>query len=152
MISANERFFGGCADDVATVATGLLTSGLVGKGLLRFAVDATELVFAVVASSRDGAGCARGAGGRTVDTGLSLDVFNGRSAGRRDGFEDDAPFGRDDPFVTDSMRAVFVVALRSSSSALRLGTARVGLVAAAGDGEGFSPVIEASKSEICDES
>ena len=72
----------------------------------------------------------------------------GLSAGRGKG-RDDVSCGRDGPFESDSVREVFIGATRRSSVALRLGGAEAGRVIVVGDGVGESPVIDASKSEIC---
>lgn len=59
------------------------------------------------------------------------------------------PLGREDLSVAESTRAVFAVAAgRSSSSAFRLGKVELGRGGGFGDGVGFSPVIDASKSRI----
>lgn len=83
-----------------------------------------------------------------VTPGLMLEEPAGLSAGRGRG-RDAASCGRDDPFTGDSVRGVFIGAARSSSVALRLGGAEAGREVVVGDGVGESPVIDASKSEIC---
>jgi hypothetical protein len=83
-----------------------------------------------------------------VTPGLMLEEPAGLSAGRGKG-RDAASCGRDDPFACDSVRGVFIGATRSSSVALRLGGTEAGRDVVVGDGVGESPVIDASKSEIC---
>lgn len=83
-----------------------------------------------------------------VTSGLMLEEPAGLSAGRGKS-RDVASCGRDDPFASDSVRGFFIGATRSSSVALRLGGTEAGRDVVVGDGVGESPVIDASKSEIC---
>lgn len=73
----------------------------------------------------------------------------GRSAGRA--VEDFVtfPFGRALPFVEGSVRGAFGAEPRRSSSAFRLDATGTSF-ADVDDDDGFSPVIDASKSPICE--
>lgn len=141
MISAYERFFGG----PESAGAGRLVRGREGKALL--------LPFVPVPPTLGLAGftVSRGAGlfksGRDVDTGLSLEFPSCRSAGRGAGFCS-SPFVRGFLSPPESVRAALVLAVRSSSSAFRLGNAALDRGAGFGSGAGFSPVIDASKSRI----
>jgi hypothetical protein len=142
IISAYDRFFGG----PESVGLGRLGSGRAGNGLLPFpdvgppALEVTALgfPFGVRLSKLDCGfrGC------------LSLELPRGRSAGREDGFVN-VPSGREGFSGAESVRATLEGAGRSSSSAFRLGNIALGLRTGLGDGAGFSPVMEASKSRIC---
>lgn len=143
MISANDRFFGGAE----SVAAGRLVAGREGKDLLPLAddvlalltVDRTEVVL-----SRE---LELFGTGREVEDGLLVPPSVCRSAGRVDAF-DGSPFTRDGLAGTESVRAVLELAVRSSSSAFRFDNTALGRGTGFGDGVGFSPVIDASKSRI----
>lgn len=143
MISANERFFGGAE----SVGAGRLATGRDGNDLLLYVDDdpAATALAAVAPGFCVGAGLLTR--GRDVDTVLSIELPIGLSSGRGDGFEG-LPFGLDEESAIDWVRAVFEPAMRSSSSAFRLGNVALGRDAGVGDGVGFSPVIDASKSRI----
>jgi len=145
MISAYDRFFGG----PESVELGRVARGRAASALLRFVFvaplpavlgpAALDLSFEILLSTA----------GRGFEDCLSLELPNVRSAGRADGFGG-LPFGRVGFSELDSVRAAFTPARRSSSSAFRLGNAALGLDTGFGDGDGdaFSPVIDASKSRI----
>jgi hypothetical protein len=145
MISAYDRFFGG----PESVGLGRLARGREGSGLLPFVVvvpvppvlgpAALDFSFEVLVSTA----------GRGFEDCLSPKLLRARSVGRADGFGG-LPFGRVDFSGIDSLRATFTPAGRSSSSAFRLGNVALGLDTGFGDGDGdaFSPVMDASKSRI----
>lgn len=140
MISAYDRFFGGPVSGLA----GRLTRGWDGRLV-------AELLAPLLEVGADGfliVGVDEGAESCRVTPGLMLEEPASLSAGRGKG-RDAASCGRDDPFAGDSVRGVFIGAARSSSVALRLGGADAGRDVVVGDGVGESPVIDASKSEIC---
>lgn len=86
-------------------------------------------------------------GARDEEEALSLELPRGRPASRGKAFGV-LVSGCEDLSVVASIRALFTAAGRSSSSAFRLGNVALGRGAGFGDGVGFSPVIDASKSRI----
>ncbi len=140
MISAYDRFFGG----PESVGLGRLGIGREGNNFPAVpalpVLDPVPLDFSFeVLLSR--------AAGRGFGDGLSPEPPSGRSAGRADGFGR-LPFGRDGLSGIDSVRGTLSPTGRNSSSAFRLGNVALGRDTGFGDGDGFSPVMDASKSRI----
>lgn len=141
IISANDRFFGGAE--------------LAGAGRLATEGEGSDFP----PSADDGPGFRLGGSGFCLGAGLLIGVAIvgvalstepaiGLSLGRGDGF-DRLPFDRDDVSTVNWVRAALVPAMRSSSSAFRLGSGALARDSGFGDGVGFSPVIDASRSRIC---
>jgi hypothetical protein len=143
IISAYDRFLGG----PLSVGLGRLTAGREGNGLLAVAGD-FALLLTVRAPGLDRSFWSGLLAAPWGFKGLSLEAPRGRSTSRGDGLGE-FPFGCEDLSAGDSVRAVLVPPVRSSSSAFRLGTTTLGR----GAGfdvvvVGFSPVIDASRSRI----
>jgi hypothetical protein len=143
MISAYDRFFGG----PESVGLGRFATDREGNGLLPFA----DLVPALSAFGPAALGLSFRAllseAGRGFDASLAQDLSSGRYAGRGDGFGE-LSFDPADLSGNELMRANLTPAGRTSSSAFRLGNGALGRGTGFDDGDGFSPVMDASKSRI----